>query len=373
MMHAPAVIIAVAVLVEIIAAFPHASTLKAPTFLAVEDASVLLAGEIRQAPQNALKTKEPPIAVGIFMAILGSISGCAGVGMMYGFNQSRREAALMTGDGALEATATITSRKMYTTTTYAQDHTETQHHHEACYWFEAVRVDGMRCRISVTDRELGSEKLWECCSEGSRQKVSYLGDDPQHCRLTQAADNDKISGCGFILFLGTMLFGLVFAAAGFFVGVFFFTSARGLLGLLVCAPIWFGLVGCCMLSCVFPSINGSSTGVKGTSLEELGMQEPSSKLGDISGTWSLQSGMGTFEYKFAMENEKAFSLIVQGRPEGKEWDPEYQAHFTDGKTMNWQDNQGTAFTVTFEDAQKFGGWAKATNGSELAFVGFRQK
>jgi len=283
MMRGVAVLLVSTTVLENVGAF----TLKAPTFLAAEDVPAPVAAEIRQDPQNPPNLNKAPIGIFIFFAVFGSIFGCAGLGIMYASLRvclrSRQETAVMTGDNALEATATITSRKKYTTTSTSRDldtgmtDTTTHDHYEASYWFEAVRLDGMRCRITVTDRELGSEVLWQSCSEGSRQQVAYLGDDPQHCRLTQAAERDKKSSGGFGWFVLQLLFGSLFAAAGFFCGVGVGTALLGLKGFLICACVWCGLVGCCMYGFLGPAIDNTVslcfTGVNHASLEKLGMQE----------------------------------------------------------------------------------------------------
>jgi len=280
MMRSLDVLLAVAVLLQNMGACPQVSALTAPAFLGAKDVAALLVAELRQEPVRTVKSKAS-IAFCIFLAVFGSVFGCIGVGIMYGALRSQQEAALFTGDDALEATATITSRKTCTQTFHSfEDGTSTHYHNKVSYCFEAVRQDGVRCRITVTDQEVGAI-VFESCREGSRQQVNYLGEDPRHCRLTQAAENDMRPSSAVFL-VGRMLLGLIFAAAGCFVGIVVTTLWHGPLGFLICGSIWLGLVGCCIFVCVGPFVDNEISGVKGASLEELGMQQPSSRLTSIS-------------------------------------------------------------------------------------------
>lgn len=240
-------------------------------------AVTLMAGDVA-ASEVPVGQKEMKLDTGnkivlcMILGFVGSVSGCAGVGIMLGTVRSQQCTASVTGDDARQATATITSKKSYTTTSRNSDGVEeTSYHYEVSYWFEAVRGDGMRCRITVKDREVG-HSVFESCPEGGRLDVYYVVDEPRHCRLTQAAENDKKLNTGNA-YLVRMGVGLSLAAFAVLMALIIPTLVTGSFGIFISAPLCFGLVACCILGCVRPMIDNSMAGLAYTTLEELGMQE----------------------------------------------------------------------------------------------------
>lgn len=295
------------------------------------------------------------VLLGVLCAVLGSVFSLAGLWVINQVIRKRQDAKLMTSDTVHEVVATIISRDQS----------------KVSYWFEAVRIDGMRCRITVRDREVKDQAVWKSCVEGSQQRVSCVVHRPEYCQLTMAVLNDYNATHGG-LFLLQVFIGLVLVLHGFSSAVLVMAKARGLFGFLVCFPTWLLLNGW-FVSRGFPKIPDWNLDLEGVSVEELGKQKPSREVGDVSGTWLFDFKVKKFEYKFIMWSKEACTFTVQGRLEGESsWNPEYEACFISGRKMTWQDDQGRRFIADFTDLNSFEGFANAGTGKWLKFTGSRK-
>jgi len=57
------------------------------------------------------------------------------------------------------------------------------------YVFDAVRADGVTCRVEVRQRKVPSS-VWKGLTEGDAVAVRCLSDEPRRCRITKAAEHE---------------------------------------------------------------------------------------------------------------------------------------------------------------------------------------
>lgn len=95
----------------------------------------------------------------------------------------------------------------------------------------------------------------------------------------------------------------------------------------------------------------------------------------IAGLWVLESDAGTFEYEF--QKTLCHRMDVHGRAQGSsQWDTKFVGSLTavnsaDVGTLCWEDNDGTKFSLTFQDSTCSG---KAKSGrQEVSLTGKRQE
>merc|ERR1712217_856852 len=58
------------------------------------------------------------------------------------------------------------------------------------YVFDAIRADGVTCRVEVRDRKIPSF-VWQALTIGDTAKLRCLQDEPRICRLMSAAEHEK--------------------------------------------------------------------------------------------------------------------------------------------------------------------------------------
>lgn len=324
---------------------------------------------LRQEPTQQPKLKkEAALPLCLFLACFGVPFGLVGIGTLLGVRKGRAASQLMLSDGARRTNAKITGARHYTETDVDHD---THHYYVAEYTFEAVRSDGMRCRVVVPERSQRYE-FWKTLVVNSDEPVLYLVENPGHCRLQKAAEIDNEPGIfAYII----PVFGCAFGLAGFFVGVVVSSicgfNSVGIIGGLLCACTWFSCVGCCF-SCIKPMIESAAIGVQGE-VEELGFVKRAEHLEDIAGTWQLESDHGIYEYEFTSLSPS--EVTVKGRQKGSDaWDPAFQAHFAgaEGTELVWDDADQSHFRLFFDGPEKFTGSVQTDAGQMLEFRGSRQ-
>mmetsp|Transcript_63388 Transcript_63388/g.163086 ORF Transcript_63388/g.163086 Transcript_63388/m.163086 type:complete len:267 (+) Transcript_63388:82-882(+) len=76
--------------------------------------------------------------------------------------------------------------------------------------FDAVRADGVTCRVEVRQRKVPSF-VWKSLTEGESVSVRYLKAEPRQCRVTNAAEHEKL---GFLAMRIRAFVGLLFFTLG---------------------------------------------------------------------------------------------------------------------------------------------------------------
>jgi len=78
------------------------------------------------------------------------------------------------------------------------------------YVFDAVRADGVTCRVEVRQRKVPSF-VWKELKEGEKVAVRFLQEEPRRCRITKAAEHEKK---GFLAMRLRAMLAFIFIALG---------------------------------------------------------------------------------------------------------------------------------------------------------------
>jgi hypothetical protein len=197
--------------------------------------------------------------MGMVGLIFGSIFACAGSALICGAIKGQLKSRSMLGGGTQEAQATVTGKS--------------HHEYEVSYNFEAVRDDGMRCKVTVAGKSQ-PKSVWDRLEDGCKVPVTYFTDSPGHCRLTESAHQDVQPWASI---MSDCLFGIVFVAVGFYAAVIYpaYELKHGFVAFLLYSAIWISCVAIAFAAIVSKLAEPSGQ------VEELGMQNLSQKIGDI--------------------------------------------------------------------------------------------
>lgn len=302
----------------------------------------------------------------LIMAAVGSIFAFIGLVILWAMYKKREVADLLMGDKSRRATARITGKRHYVEKSDDRD----THHWVASYTFEGVRADGMRCSVTVNEREF-KQTVWDMLQVGQDAPVYYAAFHPGRCRLGQQAIHEHADTRGCEFYMNSFL-AAVFTVVGCFLGFLsvccgFQTS--GVMGLFLCIGLFvictgglFFAVKSWVEAYVVPGV---------VKVKELGLQEKAGHLTDLSGLWLLESDFGRFEYRF--EAVDATTVLAKGRPEGTEaWDAEFEAHFGgNGDELVWEDDEKADFRLQFNSSDSFTGSRCTGDSPKVTFTGSR--
>lgn len=136
------------------------------------------------------------LAYGLLLGAVGAILTCFGLSFWASIRNTARNAReLLRAEGSGEVQAKILGKEITPKAVELPNNPQqnvgmTRTFYLVSYVFDAVRSDGVTCRVEVRQRKVPSF-VWGGLKEGATVPVRYLFEEPRRCRIVQAAEHEK--------------------------------------------------------------------------------------------------------------------------------------------------------------------------------------
>jgi len=133
------------------------------------------------------------LAYGLLLGVVGALLSCLGIWIGASIISTSRTARLLLGGGGQDARARVLNKDVVqvgSTDVYPQSRRCSRTYYLVSYVFDAVRADGMTCRVEVRERKVPSF-VWHALAIGGTANLRYMQVEPRVCRLTAAAEHEK--------------------------------------------------------------------------------------------------------------------------------------------------------------------------------------